>query len=268
MPELDREGPVAAMTSDAIRVVICDDYFLIREGLKAVISNADGIVVVGAVGTAEEALGLVQDLLPDVVIMDIALPGMNGIDAMREIKRTFPGVAIVALTRFDDVEHIIEIYRAGAAAYLMKGVEAEELLMTIQAVSGGRIVLHARVADEVIQTFSEAFTAIEVGHDAIAPAGLSQRELEVLRLVARGHSNKEIARELTLSVRTVQNHLANIFRKLEINDRISAALYAIGRGITAPDGGAGGLAARVPHVVVHSDRFEDRACSPRFRRQG
>jgi NarL family two-component system response regulator LiaR len=240
---------MAEITSDRIRVVICDDHFLIREGLKAVISRTVDIDVVGAAGSAEDAIQLVEDLLPDVVIMDIMLPGIDGIQATRMIKHAFPSVAVVALTRFDDVEHIMDLYRAGAAAYLMKGVEADELLETIHAVSKGRIVLHARVAREVIQTFSEASAAIHsVGHDAVAPSGLSQRELEVLRLVAQGKTNKEIALTLTLSVRTVQNHLANIFRKLELNDRISAALYAINEGIAKADSSTTGSTASIVHL--------------------
>jgi two-component system response regulator DegU len=224
---------MADLSTEPIRVLVCDDHFLIREGLKAVLRREADMDVVAEADSAEAALDLVAHLLPDVVLMDIVLPGLDGIQATRLIKQNHPSVAVIALTRYDDVDHIMEIYRSGAAAYLTKDVQMQELLSTIRAVSSGSIVVHVRVAQEMIRAFASAPSPPERagGPGALQAAGLSARELEVLTLVAQSKSNKEIARELGISVRTVQNHLANIFRKLEINDRISAAIYAIEQGI-------------------------------------
>lgn len=219
---------------EAISILTCDDYFLIREGLKAVLGRQPDMKIVGEVETAEEAIRLVDDLLPDVVIMDILLPGMNGMEATRIIKRNHPSVAVVALTRYTDTESIMEIYRSGAAAYLAKSVKAQELVTTVRAVYNGGVMLHAHIANAVIQSFNKS---TDVGLDA-ARAALSSREMAVLQLVARGRSNKEIAQELSISVRTAQNHIANIFRKLELNDRVSAAVYAIKQGLAKPAEGS------------------------------
>ncbi len=216
---------------EPIRLLICDDYQLIREGLKTVLGREPDFQVVGEAEAAERALELVDELLPDVVIMDILLPGMDGIQATRLIKQDHPSVAVVAVTRYDDIDHIMEIYRSGASAYLKKGVKGEELCNTVRAVAGGAIVLHSHVADAVIRTFDVLSTL------PYAPvrANLSVRETDVLRLVARGLSNKEIARELGISLRTAQNHIANIFRKLELSDRVSAAVFAVNQGIAKPE---------------------------------
>ncbi len=219
--------PTQEPPGEPVRLLICDDYLLIREGLKAVLSREPDIQVVGEAETAERALELVDELLPDVVIMDILLPGMDGIQATRMIKQDHPSVAVVAVTRYDDIDHIMEIYRSGASAYLKKGVKGEELSSTVRAVAVGAIVLHPHVADAVIRTF-DILSALPY---APARANLSVRETDVLKLVARGLSNKEIARELGISLRTAQNHIANIFRKLELSDRVSAAVFAVNQGI-------------------------------------
>lgn len=216
---------------DPIRLLVCDDYYLIREALKVVLGREPGMEVVAEAETGEEALRMVDDFLPDVVIMDILLPGLNGIQATRVIKQSHPSVAVVALTRYEDVEHIMEIYRSGASAYLGKGVKAEDLVRTIRAVYSGAVVLHPGVAAAVIQAF---------GRPSMAPlgssqAGLSPREQDVLQLLAQSLSNKEIARELSISIRTAQNHIASIFRKLELDDRVSAAVYAISQGLAKPE---------------------------------
>ncbi|HLH24606.1 MAG TPA: response regulator transcription factor [Chloroflexota bacterium] len=237
---------MADVSIEPIRILVCDDHFLIREGLKAVLSREADMEVVAEADSAEAALDLVAHLLPDVVLMDIVLPGMDGIQATRLIKQNNPSVAVIALTRYDDVEHIMEIYRSGAAAYLAKEVQAQELLSTIRTVAGGSVVLHVRVAQEMLRAFSHtpALSGRAPAPGALPAAGLSARELEVLRWVAQSRSNKEIARELSISVRTVQNHLANIFRKLEINDRISAAIYAIEQGISPTSPGVPAAASR------------------------
>lgn len=235
-------------SSEPIRLLVCDDYFLIREGVKAAVKVAPDLEVIGEADSAEDAIRLVADLLPDVVIMDILLPGMNGIEATRLIKDSHPSVAVVVLTRFDDAEHILQIYRAGASAYLVKAVRAEELLTTIRAVTNGGVVLHSHVADAVIQSFSRSQEVPSIP----SRARLSTREMEVLRLVARGLSNKEIARELGISLRTAQNHMANIFHKLELNDRVSAAVYAVQQGLATPEEASPAIKPAF-HSAIHNN---------------
>lgn len=213
---------------DGIRIYICDDYYIIREGLKSILAREPDLEVVGEAETAEEAVEQVAELLPDVVIMDIALPGMDGIQATRLIKQTNPSVAVLALTRYDDTDHIMQIYRSGASAYLIKSVRADELISAIRTLHGGGILLHPHLAGDVIEAFSEPLAGASSPGYA---AGLTPSELKVLRLLAEGLSNREIAQRLGISLRTVQNHLANIFRKLQLNDRISAAVYAVRHGI-------------------------------------
>lgn len=210
---------------ERIRVYVCDDYFLIREGVKAALASAPDVVVAGEAESAEQALEQVVEQLPDVVLMDVALPGIDGIEATRRLRSAAPSVKVIALTRYEDTAHILQLYRAGAVAYLPKGVRAPELLDAIRTTQAGGVILHPRVADEVLEAFA---AADPVQSAALSP--LSPHEAAVLRQVARGCSNRQIADALSLHLETVQNHLANILRKLELNDRIGAAMDASSRG--------------------------------------
>lgn len=223
---------VAYQPMDTIRVFICDDYYVIREGLRAILARDPDLEIVGEAENGAEAVERVAHLLPDIVIMDIAMPGMDGIQATRLIKQANPSVGVIAFTRYDDPDHILEIYRSGASGYLVKSARADEILSTIHAVHEGGVLLHPQVAGDVIRAFAGASVSAAPPL-AEHTAGLTSRELEVLRLIGQGLTNKEIAQRLDVSVRTVQNHAANIIRKLHLNDRIAAAIYAINRGLTA-----------------------------------
>ena len=210
---------------ERIRVYVCDDYFLIREGVKATLANAPDIEVVGEAEWAEQALEQVVEQLPDVVLMDVALPGIDGIEATRRLRSAAPSVKVIALTRYEDTSHILQLYRAGAVAYLPKGVRAPELLNAIRTTQAGGVVLHPRVADELLEAFAGADSTEQAGLSPLSP-----QETEVLRQVAWGRSNQQVADALSQSEGTVQNHVANILRKLELNSRIVDAMDASDRG--------------------------------------
>ncbi len=211
-----------------ITVVIADDHTLVREGTKQLLDEHSGLTVVGEAEDGQKAVEVVTRLKPDVVLMDIAMPGMNGIEATRRIKETCPATSVLVLTAYDDDQYIYALLDAGAAGYLLKNVGGEELARSIYAVAEGESVLHPTVAARVFKRFT---------NDAQAPvrAGstdqLTERELAVLRLAARGLSNKMIARDLDLSDRTVQVHLSNIFGKLGAASRTEAVITALRRGI-------------------------------------
>lgn len=211
-----------------ITIVIADDHTLVREGTKQLLDEHPGLSVVGEAADGQEAVEVVTRLKPDVVLMDIAMPGMNGIEATKRIKETNPSTSVLVLTAYDDEQYIYALLDAGAAGYLLKNVSGEELARSIYAVAEGESVLHPSVAAKV-------FKRVTSGAVGLAKAGgidqLTERELAVLRLAARGLSNKMIARDLDLSDRTVQVHLSNVFGKLGVASRTEAVITALRRGI-------------------------------------
>jgi len=211
-----------------VTIVIADDHALIREGTKQLLDEHPGLSVVGEAADGQEAVEVVTRLKPDVVLMDIAMPGTNGIEATRRIKKTSPSTSVLALTAYDDEQYIYALLDAGAAGYLLKNVGGEELARAIYAVAEGESVLHPSVAAKV-------FKRVTSGVAGLVKAGgidqLTERELAVLRLAARGLSNKMIARDLDLSDRTVQVHLSNVFGKLGAASRTEAVITALRRGI-------------------------------------
>lgn len=209
------------------RVVIADDHRLVREGTRGILERADGVEVVGEAADGIEAVELVGRERPDVAIVDIGMPKMNGVDATRTIKRQWPGVAVLVLTVHDEDAYVMAILEAGAAGYLLKDVPGDELVRAVRAVRDGESVLHPRVTDAVLRRFRSDDRR---GSDGSSDA-LTRRELEVLRVAARGVSNKEIADELDMSPRTVQVHLGNVFRKFEVASRTEAVIQALRRGI-------------------------------------
>lgn len=215
-------------TEKPVTIVIADDHALIREGTKQLLDEHPGLSVVGEAADGQEAVEVVTRLKPDVVLMDIAMPGTNGIEATRRIKKTSPSTSVLALTAYDDEQYIYALLDAGAAGYLLKNVGGEELARAIYAVAEGESVLHPSVAAKV-------FKRVTSGVAGLAKAGgidqLTERELAVLRLAARGLSNKMIARDLDLSDRTVQVHLSNVFGKLGAASRTEAVITALRRGI-------------------------------------
>lgn len=209
-----------------IRVIIADDHAIVREGTRRVLEAEEDIEVVGEASDGQEAVSRATELKPDVAIIDIAMPKLNGIEATKQIKSLLPSVAILILSAYDNDQYIYGILEAGAAGYLLKNVRGSELVEAIRAVYNGESVLHPIIARKVLQRFGPSSRQAK----ASSPEFLSERELEVLKLAAKGKSNRDIADELCLSARTVQAHLANIFSKLQVGSRTEAVLYGLKEG--------------------------------------
>lgn len=209
-----------------IRVLLADDHVLVREGTRRLLEREEDLKVVGEAGDGEEAVELVERLKPDVALIDIAMPKLNGIEATKKIKALSPSTAVLILTAYDDDQYIFTLLEAGAAGYLLKDVRSTQLIEAIREVYAGESVLHPAIARKVVSRFARAG---EKGGES----GLDQltgRELEVLKLAAKGMTNTDIARELSLSVRTVQNHLSNVFSKMGVGSRTEAVLHALRKG--------------------------------------
>jgi NarL family two-component system response regulator LiaR len=213
---------------DKIRILIADDHTLVREGTRERLEREEDFEVVGEAADGEEAVRLAQQLKPNVAIIDIAMPNLNGIEATKQIKTNQPTTSVLVLSAYDNDQYIYAVLEAGANGYLLKNVRGAQLVDAIRDVSAGEVVLDPHVARKVVQWFSSMSHGKSVVEGL--PDHFSERELEVLRLAARGMSNKEIASELALSVRTVQSHLGNIFDKLGVSSRTEAVLRALKEG--------------------------------------
>jgi DNA-binding NarL/FixJ family response regulator len=217
-----------------IKVLIVDDHPFFREGLRNVLASAEGLKVIGEAQDGAEALDAVQSLQPDVVIMDINIPVLNGMQATRYIKNAHPHINVVMLTAYDDDEQIYHAIRTGASAYFPKDVSPEHLIQVIHQVSQGNYVVGKQVMNqkEIEKWLTEAFerfgSVLVDAEEKFVP--LSPREMEILQLVTRGLSNKEIAYTLGISHQTVKNHMTAILRKLDVEDRTQAAVFALRRG--------------------------------------
>jgi DNA-binding NarL/FixJ family response regulator len=203
-----------------IRLLLCDDHEMVRTGLRTFLGLQDDMAVVGEAGNAEQALALIPRLAPDVVLMDLNLPGMPGVEAIRRIRTNHPQVKVLALTSYSGQDSVLPAIRAGVSGYLLKDVGPAELANALRSVHRGGSPLHPQVAATVLAQVADP------ARDPLTP-----RESEVLRLIARGLSNRLIARELALSEKTVKAHLSAIFSKLGVSDRTQAALYAVRSGL-------------------------------------
>lgn len=212
---------------EKIKVLLAEDHVVVREGTRELIRHEPDMEVIGEAGDGEEAVELANRLQPDVVIMDISMPRLNGIEATKRIKVLQPNTALLILTAYDSDQYIFAVLEAGAAGYLLKNVRSAELINAIRAVHAGESILHPTVARRVIcHLVSPTPNNVEV--KIVEP--LSEREMEVLKLAARGISNKDIAEQLFLSPRTVQAHLGNIFSKLGVASRTEAVLWGLRKG--------------------------------------
>jgi NarL family two-component system response regulator LiaR len=211
-----------------ITVLIVDDHAVVRQGVRAALEARPEFAVVGEAESGAEAVRRAADTVPDVVLMDLLMPDIDGVEATRQIKRLSPRTQVVVLTSHHDDDHIFPALRAGAISYLLKTVRMDELAGAIQRAARGEASLHPRVAARVVEELQGARA------DRLAPnpfAELTDREIEILRLIAQGHSNAEIIARLVISENTVKGHVSNILSKLHLADRTQAAVYAWREGL-------------------------------------
>ncbi len=212
---------------DRIRILIADDHAVVREGTRQFLEREEDLEVVGEAADGEEAVRLAGSLGPDVAIMDISMPNIDGIEATRQIKAKYPKVAILILSAYDDDQFVFSLLEAGAAGYLLKSVRGNELVNAIREVSAGESVLHPTIARKVLNRFTHMTSETQKQKTLNI---LTEREIEVLQLAAQGSSNQQIADSLYLSLRTVQSHLNHIFNKLQVSSRTEAVVRALKEG--------------------------------------
>lgn len=211
---------------DPISVLLVDDHAVVRQGLRVFLDAQPDLAVVGEAASGDEAVRLAEEHIPDVVLMDLVMPGMDGVEATRRIKQLTPRTQVIVLTSYHEDEHIFPALRAGALSYLIKDIAMDELANAVRRAAAGEASLHPRVASRVIQDLQ--------GGRRLGPnlfLELTDRELEILRLIAEGLSNTEITQELVISENTVKGHVSNILSKLHLANRTQAAVYAWREGL-------------------------------------
>ena len=215
--------------ADAIRVLLVDDHAVVREGLRNFLALQDGLEIVGEASDGAEAIEQAQRLEPDVILMDLVMPGLDGIGAMRQLRVRAPGSRVIVLTSFLEDERVLPAIQAGAAGYLLKNVEPAELARAIRAAHAGEAIIDPTAAARLVHAIADdARPRIE------EPERLTRRERDVLELIARGRSNKRIALELGISEKTVKTHVGHLLAKLGVSDRTQAALMAVEEGLVSP----------------------------------
>ena len=219
---------------ERITVVIADDHPIFRQGIKGVLESEPDIQVVGEASEGKQAIALARALAPDVLIVDVHMPDIDGLEVTRSVKMHLPRTGIILVTAYDDEEQLFQAIKVGAAAFYLKDIRPDELLDGIRRVNAGEYLINESVltkpvvASRVLKQFRDLAMAGQDIEPLFVP--LSAREIEVLDLIARGNSNKEIARALKISDQTVKNHITSILRKLAVNDRTQAVVYALRRG--------------------------------------
>jgi DNA-binding NarL/FixJ family response regulator len=216
---------VSAPEDEPVRVLLADDHPMYREGLRVALSASPGVAVIAEAADGAEAIAAAAEHQPDVVVMDVNMPGVNGIDATRRIVAESPHIGVLVLTMFDEDESVFSAMRAGARGYLLKGAEQADIARAVHAVARGDAIFGPALAHRLIGYFAPR-------HGAAVPfAALTDREREVLELIARGHNNAQIARELFVTPKTVRNHVSNVFAKLQVSDRAQAIVRAREAGL-------------------------------------
>lgn len=216
--------------SEQITILIVDDHAIVRQGLHALFKIQPDCLVVGEADSGEQAIRMARELVPDIVLMDLVMPGIGGVEATQMVKQVSPRSQVIVLTSFHDDQHIFPALRAGALSYILKDIEPGRLVETVRQSLRGESMMHPRVAACVVQEIRDSRR-----EDASPFAELSDRELEVLRLIAEGLSNAEIAEKLIISEKTVKGHVSNILSKLHMLDRTKAAVFAWQKGLMRPN---------------------------------
>jgi len=214
-----------------IRVIICDDQLIVCEGLERILGSAPEIEVVGIAHNGQDALNLIPETQPDLILMDLKMPIMNGIIATRKIREKQPGIFVLVLTTYDDDEWVFDAVRAGASGYLLKDTPPTELIKAIQGTVNGQSFVDPNVAGKILTGYASSGLA----HAQPSHYNLSERETDILQLLAQGLSNADIAQQLYLTEGTVRNYTSEIFKKLGVNDRTQAAVVALRYGLVDPE---------------------------------
>jgi len=215
---------------DTIRLFICDDHNLFRQGIRKLFELEPDVKIVGEANNGEELLAMLKKAGPDVILMDIGMPKMDGVTATYKVKKILPHAKIIILTVFEDEPHIFQAIKAGAIGYLLKDVSFEELMGAIRSVYKGEALIQPSVATKVLKEFA-MLDKRKIKEGDQFYSDLTEREKEILRLIALGGTNKEIAAKLDISEKTVKNHISNIFQTLHVNNRTQAAIYALDKKI-------------------------------------
>ncbi|MFA5309959.1 MAG: response regulator transcription factor [Dehalococcoidales bacterium] len=210
-----------------ISIILCDDHLITRQGVRRLLEDEKGLAIIGEAGDGEEVIALAALLQPDVIVMDIAMPRLNGIEATRQIKLDYPHTAVLMLSAYDDDEYIFASLKAGASGYLLKSVDGAALVHAIRSVHKGEPALDPQIAKKVVNYFRlpEKAPGMAQGKEQ-----LSDREISIIRLAARGLSNKDIAKNLNLSYRTIEGRMRDIFNKLDVSSRTEAVLHGLKMG--------------------------------------
>lgn len=219
------------MKLDTIRLLVADDHALFREGLQALLLATPGIDMVGEAATGESAVAMAEETEPDIILMDINMPDLNGIEATRKILHANPTIGVIMVTMLEDDASLFSAMRAGARGYVLKGAHHRELLQTIRAVASGQVLFGAPIAARMMGFFQDVIADLEPTMPSETFPELTRRELEVLGLIAQGSNNSKIAEELVISDKTVRNHITSIFSKLQVADRAQAIIKARDAGL-------------------------------------
>ncbi|MFZ5821671.1 MAG: response regulator [Chloroflexota bacterium] len=213
-----------------IHVLVVDDHPVVRRGIKSLLAEEEGIEVIGEAVNGKDALEKLQTLKPDVILMDLVMPEMNGIEAIERITAAYPDARILVMTSFAADDKVFPSIKAGALGYILKDSDPEDLLRMIRQVHRGELSIHPTIARKVIQELNRP------AQEPLTPSPLTEREVEILQLIAQGIENKEIARQLFLRDATVRTHVSNILSKLQLANRVQATLYALRTGLTSLEG--------------------------------